>query len=136
MFGVVYLNREDISLIPAAGFIYQPTPDVKYEGLLPRPRVSWRLPGGSLGDNERWLYVGGEFGGGIWSFDRPSTGTQDLLTYNDYRLLVGVERKAPLGAISHRVEIGYVFGRELEFGSGAPDVELGDSLFVRTGLKY
>lgn len=137
VFGVVYLNREDLSLIPAVGFIYEPNPNVKFDAILPRPRISWRLPSGAIGSgSERLLYIGGEFGGGIWSIDRPSTGRQDLLTYNDYRLLIGIENKRGLGAISHRLEFGYVFGRELEFSSATPDVRLDDSLFLRAGLTY
>lgn len=135
-FGVVYLNREDLAMIPAAGFIYQPHPDVKFDALMPRPRVSWRLPGSVDGGVERWAYLGGEFGGGIWSIDRPTTVGQDLLTYNDYRLLIGIEKKAPIGGVSHRLEFGYVFGRELEFSSATPDVRLDDSLFVRVGVNY
>ena len=137
VFGVVYLNREDVSVIPAAGLIYQSHPDVKFDAVLPRPRIAWRLPGGMMGvADERWAYVGGEFGGGVWSIDRSATVGQDLLTYNDYRLLVGIEKKATIGGISHRLEFGYVFGRELEFSSATPDVRLDDSLFVRVGLNY
>ncbi|MEM8946984.1 MAG: DUF6268 family outer membrane beta-barrel protein [Planctomycetota bacterium] len=137
VFGVVYLNRRDLSVIPAVGAIYKPHADLKFDAILPRPRISWRLPDGLLASNtERWAYVGGEFGGGIWSIDRSATVGQDLMTYNDFRLLMGIETKADLGAISHRLEFGYVFGRELEFSSATPNVELDDSLFVRVGLKY
>ena len=136
VFGVVYLNRRDLSVVPALGVIYQPTPDVKYEAILPRSRISWRLPVSSIGaGNECWAYIGGEFGGGIWSIERPATLTQDLLTYNDYRILVGVERKVA-GGLNRRLEVGYVFGRELEFASATPDVRLDDTLFVRAGLTY
>jgi len=136
IFGVVYLNREDISIIPAVGVIYKPTPGVVYRATLPRPRIAWRLPGSSLGSgNERWAYVAGEFGGGLWSIERPATLTQDLLTYRDFRVLLGIEQKIT-GGLSHRLEAGYVFGRELEFTSATPDVRLDDSLFVRVGLTY
>ncbi|MCG8449660.1 MAG: DUF6268 family outer membrane beta-barrel protein [Pirellulales bacterium] len=134
--GVVYLNREDLALIPAAGLIYQPNPNIKLEAILPRPRIAWRLPGYSPqpGD-ERWLYLGGEFGGGVWSIRRPLTLTQDVLTYNDYRALIGCERKI-IGGLSRRFEAGYVFGRELQFSSATPDVTLDDSFFLRMGLTY
>ena len=137
VFGIVYLNREDLALIPAAGAIYKPNEDFKVDAILPRPRISWRLPGGRFHDGAaRWVYLGGEFGGGIWSIDRSATVGQDLLTYNDYRLLVGIEKKGDLGVINHSLEFGYVFGRELEFSSATPDVNLDDSLFVRVGLSY
>ena len=136
VFGVVYLNREDLSIIPAAGVIYEPTPDVKYEAILPRPRIAWRLDGGAPGIGpERWAYLGGEFGGGVWSIQRPLSGMQDRLTYSDFRILVGIERKN-FGGIGHRLEAGYIFGRELEFSSTTPDAQLDDSLFVRMGMTY
>ncbi len=134
VFGVVYLNRRDLSVIPAAGFIYEPTPNVKYEAIMPRPRVSWRLSGQGS-NSERRLYLGGEFGGGIWSIQRTDTLMQDLLTYNDYRVLIGIESKGQMG-LSRRLEAGYVFGRELEFDSATPNVRLDDSLFVRAGVTY
>ena len=130
VFGAAYLNRQNLSVIPIVGAIYEPTPDLKCEAILSRPRIAWRLLGG-----QRWAYLAAEFGGGIWSFERPLTGTQDLLTYNDYRVLVGIERKAA-GGLSRRIEVGYVFGRKLEFASTTPDVRLDDSLFVRGGLTY
>ena len=135
VFGVVYLNRRDVSVVPVVGMISKPTPDIKYEAILPRPRLAWRLP-----DGERWAYLAGEFGGGIWSIERPPTlttpaFTQDLLTYNDYRILLGIERKVA-GGLSRRVEVGYVFGRELDFSNATSTVRLDDSLFVRGGLTY
>lgn len=134
--GVVYLNREDINVVPAIGLIYQPHPDIKYEAILPRPRISWRLPSGTYGNGfERWAYLAGEFGGGIWSIERPATLTHDVLNYSDWRILVGVEQNITNG-ISHRLEFGYVFARELEFASATPNVRLDDSLFVRLGLTY
>ncbi len=136
VFGVAYLNRDDLSIIPVVGVIYEPTPDVKYEAILPQPRISWRLPGDPIGTgSQRWAYLGGEFSGDIWSIQRPVMGRQDLLTYSDFRVLVGFEKKIA-GGLSRRLEIGYVFGRELQFASAAPDVRLDDSLFVRGGLTY
>ena len=136
IFGAAYINRKDLSVVPIVGVIHQPTPDIKYEAVLPRPRIAMRLPGDALGSNtQRWVYLAGEFGGGIWSIQRPTSLTQDLLTYNDYRVLLGIERKRT-GGLSHHLEIGYVFGRELQFSSATPDVELNDSLFVRAGLTY
>ena len=135
VFGVAYLNRRDLTVVPVVGFIHEPTPDLKYEAILSRPRVAWRLPAG-----ERWAYLGAEYGGGIWSIERPPTlaiptGTQDLLGYNDYRVMLGIERKINGGPNRH-VEVGYVFGRELEFDSATPDVRLDDSLFLRGGVTY
>ncbi len=134
--GVVYLNRKNVALIPAVGYIYEPSPRLRWEFIMPRPRVVLRWPtvGGPPGD-ERLLYAGGELGGGVWSVRRPLTLIQDMVTYNDYRILAGYERKI-IGGISRRFEAGYVFGRELQFSSATPDVSLDSSLFLRAGLSY
>lgn len=134
IFGAVYLNRAGASLLPAAGLIYTPDDATKYELIFPRPRAAWQLTGSTPND-ARWLYVGGEFGGGVWSITRPSTGMLDTVNYNDLRLLVGLERKR-LGGISHRLEFGYVFYRELEFERPATELQLDDTVFVRAGLSY
>jgi hypothetical protein len=133
--GVAYLNRAGASVLPVGGVIYEPTADVKWELIFPKPRLAWRLPASLPDCDERWVYVGGEFGGGAYSIERPVSLTQDLVTYRDFRVLVGYERKI-IGGLSRRFEAGYVFGRELEFDSGTPQVDLDDTLFVRAGLTY
>ena len=96
--------------------------------------MAWRLPGSVNGD-ERWWYIGGEFGGGIWAIERPSTTMLDVVSYSDLRVLVGYERKI-IGGLSRRFEFGYVFDREIDFESATPDVSLDDTFFVRAGATY
>jgi hypothetical protein len=133
--GAAYLNRAGASVLPIAGVIYQPDPTMRWELVFPRPRVAWQTANSVVGDEE-WLYVGGEFGGGVWSITRPSTGELDLINYSDWRLLAGYERKV-LGRLSWRLEGGYAFNRELEYDDSATaDVSLDDSLFLRGGLTY
>lgn len=43
--GVVYLDRDDIPLLPAAGLVYTPNEDTKIEVMFPRPRVARPLRG-------------------------------------------------------------------------------------------
>jgi hypothetical protein len=132
--GAAYVNRAGASLLPIAGVIYVPQPEMRWELVFPKPRIAWQTAGSSDGD-ERWLYVGGEFGGGVWSVTRPSTGDLDLVDYSDWRLLVGWERKVT-GGFDSRLEFGYAFKRELGFDSPTPDVALDDSVFLRAGLTY
>ena len=94
----------------------------------------WRTPGGETG-HENWIYAGGEFGGGVWSITRPSSGDLDLISYSDWRLYAGYERKV-IGGLTRRVEFGYVFNREVDYDSPTPDVSLDDTLFVRGGVTY
>jgi hypothetical protein len=111
------------------------TPDVKYDFVFPRPRAAYRIwyDGGPPGVNERWLYLMAEFGGGIWAVERAS-GATEALSYSDYRLLVGTERKI-VGGLSRKLEFGYVFGREFEYDSG-PGTDVDDSLMLRMQWIY
>ena len=143
LLGVVYLDRRDVRVLPAAGLICQPNPDWSLELVFPRPRVARRLLSVSsnadaVSCTEHWLYVAtefaAEFGGGTWSIERAD-GREDELTIRDYRLLVGWERKSPV-LCDTRIEVGYVFGRKVEFESTTPDFDPDDTLLVRCGLKY
>ncbi len=137
LLGVVYANRAGASVFPAAGVVIEPDADTKYELVFPRPRFAKRLSSvGPPGVDERWVYLGGEFGGGIWTYE-PTTapGTTDVVSYQDFRILAGYERKIA-GGISRRFEFGYVFGRELEFDSAIPNVTLDDSLLARIAITY
>jgi hypothetical protein len=134
LLGVAYLNRAGASVLPIGGVIYEPRPDVRYELVFPRPRAYWQLPGAAAG-TEDWVYFGGEFGGGVWSITRPSTGDLDLLSYSDWRLMAGYEHKIT-GGLSTRVEGGYVFNRQLQYKSATPDVSLDDTIFLRLGMTY
>ncbi|QDS99021.1 DUF6268 family outer membrane beta-barrel protein [Adhaeretor mobilis] len=134
IFGAVYLNRAGTNLLPAAGLIYTPDDATKYELIFPRPRAAWQLAGSQPND-QRWFYVGGEFGGGVWSITRPSTGMLDTANYSDLRLITGIERKV-IGGLSHHLEFGYVFYRKLEFERPAIETQLDDTVFVRAGISY
>lgn len=137
-FGVVYLNREDISVVPAVGVIHD-RGAVRYELMLPRPRVVWRLPQGAEG-NERSLYLAGELGGGAWAVRRDD-GTTDTLNLSRWGLVLGYETKSSpaagaWGGAKRRYEIGYLFGRDLEYANTGEEFSLDDSLIVRVGWSY
>ncbi len=131
--GVVYLNRAGYTVIPAAGLLYADD-SLKVELVFPRPRIAWRIDGDCDVCDQRWLYVMGELGGNIWAI-RQEDGTPDTLAYSDYRLLLGYEHKV-IGGLSRYVEIGYVFGREVEFGNFADDIPVNDSLLLRAGVGF
>ena len=134
--GVLYVNRAGISVLPAGGVIFESNPDVKYEILFPRPRVAWRLEGGIPGSgDERWFYLAGEFGGGVWSVQRPTSLQQVQIDYSDVRIMAGCERIIA-GGLSRRFEFGYVFGRTLRSGGVVPDQRFDDTLMARVGIAY
>jgi len=130
--GVLYLNRENIRLLPAGGFIWTPTDWTRFELIFPKPKLGVRFNVGQ--GYEDWLYTTAEFGGNTWPIIRTGD-FQDNVTYNDYRLLVGFERKLQGGA-GYRLEAGYVFGRTISFTSGHGDFDPQDTFLFRGGITY
>lgn len=130
--GVVYLDRDDISILPAVGLVYSPDEDTKIEVMFPKPKVSRRY---KVTDRfERWLYVSGEFGGGSWAIERAN-GTDDVFTYRDFRLVTGFETKYTSGPKTF-FEFAYVFGRRVEYESGIGDYDPNDTAMLRAGFKF
>lgn len=135
VFGVAYLDRDDVAVLPVGGVIWQPNDQWSFELLVPRPKIARRLWCLSAEPwKEYWGYVAGEFGGGQWAIER-SMGAHDTVTLRDYRILLGLERKAP-GGLGSLIEIGYVFGRSVEYQSGLPDFHPDPTLLVRIGTTY
>ena len=132
LFGVLYLNRENIRTLPAGGLIWKPNPDMNYELVFPRPKLAHRL---RFGDTwEDWIYVAGEFGGNSFAV-RRADGSEDMATLRDWRIMLGVERKRDGGA-GQRLEFGYIFSRQVEYRSSTPDFNPDDTLMVRLVLMF
>jgi hypothetical protein len=133
--GATYVNRANTQILPVAGLIYTPNDDAEYRLVFPAPKISWRLPWTDVpGLDERWFYVAGEFGGGAWAVERTD-GSADRLDITDWRVYLGLERKI-VGGLSRRIELGYVFGRTLEYESDGRQVHLDDTLMLRAGITY
>src|SRR5207253_166208 len=134
--GVTYVDGGWSKIVPIAGVIYKPNDDVEYTLVFPTPRISWRLPWTNIpGRDERWLSIGVEYGNSAWAFEQ-TIGTPDVLFSRDYRVILGLERKI-VGGISHRLEIGYVFNRDIKIASVGPnDISMDDTLIARVGISY
>ena len=132
LFGILYLNRENIRTLPAGGLIWKPNADMNYELVFPRPKLSHRL---RFGDTwEDWIYVAGEFGGNSFAI-RRADGSEDMATLRDWRVMLGVERKRDGGA-GQRLEFGYIFSRQVEYRSATPDYEPNDTLMLRLVVMF
>jgi hypothetical protein len=130
--GVVYLDRQDLPALPAFGVILTPRDDLRYELMFPKPRLAWRQYFTPL--YEQWVYITGELGGQSWAVER-SGGGNDIATYRDLRLVLGMERKRNSGRMLF-VEGGYVFGREVEYESNVGKLSPGDTAFLRVGGAF
>ena len=136
--GIVYLDRNQVKLLPAIGATWTPTADSRYDIFFPSPRASWRYM--HSGRHNWWGYVSGEYGGGAWTF-RRQTSNYNMITpfdYNDIRIALGTEF-VPLSStgLAGNVEVGYVFYRQLFYVNGPPQiVDLPDTIMFRLGLAY
>jgi hypothetical protein len=130
--GGLYVNRNKTKFLPAGGLIWNPNDDTRCFLIFPQPKVSYRLT--TCGTTQWWVYLAGEFGGGRWSAERAS-GAIDSIDYTDIRAIVGLESIVPHGLKGH-VEMGYVFGRRVNFTSDTPDYKPPDTLMLRAGISY
>jgi hypothetical protein len=130
--GGLYVNRNKTKFLPAGGIIWNPSDDTRCCLVFPQPKISHRLL--TIGNMQLCGYVAGEFGGGRWSVERAS-GAIDSIDYTDLRVNLGLE-SIQAQAWKGYVEIGYVFGRRINFASDTPDVKLQDTLMLRAGLSY
>ncbi|MCU0713710.1 MAG: hypothetical protein MUC43_16750 [Pirellula sp.] len=123
--GVDYLHRDDIKLLPIVGFSYHSDwmPNVRWDLVFPRPKVQFALPGGHM------FHVAGRLGGGTWDFELPS-GVEDVVTYRDYRLLLGFSRGRGKEGIQS-IEVGYLFGRKLELRDANSFLDLSDAVAIQ-----
>ena len=130
--GVLYLNRDNIRLLPAGGVIWKPTPDYCFELIFPKPKLGTRVNVGK--GYEDWVFVTAEFGGNTWAIVRAG-GAEDKVTWIDYRAMVGYERRVDGGG-GYRLEAGYVFGRNLEYASGIGDFDPTPTFIIRGGITF
>ena len=130
-FGAVWLDREDVSILPALGFVWTPNPSFKLDAILPRPKVAYRFQ--QTATVERWATLSGEFGGGQWAIRRNDTGENDTLRLSAINVLAGIENRSAAG-ITWTAQFGLSLGRELEYESGIGDRDLdATGLFRITG---
>ncbi len=130
--GVIYLDRDNLKMLPAGGAIWTPTDWFLLEALFPKPKlaVRWNVGQGF----EDWLFFTAEFGGNTYSIIRDG-GEKDSVTYADYRLISGIERKLNGGA-GYRFEAAYLFGRDVEYLSGNGNFSPGDTFMLRAGITF
>ena len=139
-FGAMALGRNDLPFVPAVGVIYQPNPAIRFDLIMPRPRLAFLLV--DQGERQRWGYVGAAINGTTWGVRRVD-GINDQLTYGDFRLVLGWEstptpepgmpftRGRKFGG-----EIGYVFSRDFEWEDADVEIPLDDSLMVRATFSF
>lgn len=130
--GVIYLGRDNLKLLPIGGAIWTPTDYLRLELLFPKPKLAACVNAGY--GFEDWVYTTAEYGGNTYSIERDN-GDHDKVTLQDFRLLLGVERKLN-GGTGYMLEAGYVFGRRVDYSSARGDFEPGDTILLRAGVVF
>jgi len=138
--GALALGRNDIPVVPAVGAIWQPRPDIRFDLTFPRPRVSYLVF--DRGPRQHWGYIGGGLTGGTWAYERAGR-IDDQITYRDWRLALGWESlPTPEPGLPFArgrkfgLEIALAFGREFEFESELPDIDLDETLTLRAMAQF
>ena len=129
--GAMYLDRNDIKILPAGGFVWQPSSQVRFDILFPNPKLAQYIT--TVGTAELWWYVAGEYGGGAWTIERAD-GSSDRIDINDIRVMLGLEWTGQ--RVSGFVEAGIVFEREVIYVVDPSDsFDADDTFMVRAGIS-
>ena len=135
--GVTYLDGGWAKIVPVAGVIYKPNDDIGIPTRFPNAAHLVAIALDEYSGQGRTMDVSfrsntptspGRFS--------KSDGDTDVLAYRDYRAILGFERKI-VGGLSHRLEIGYVFNRDMKIASiSGDDIGMGSTLIARVGVAY
>jgi hypothetical protein len=134
--GIVYLDRNQVKLLPAVGLTWIPDANSRYDIFFPSPKAAKRFT--QWRNKSLWGFLAGEYGGGAWTFTQANmNGAVTEFDYNDVRISGGVEM-VPVTAqgLAGSFEVGYVFARNLYYVDGARNLNLNDTLMLRLGLAY
>ncbi len=135
--GVVYINRNKLKLLPAFGLLWTPNSKTRFDIYFPRPKLAQQLT--TVGNNDVWWYVGGEYGGGAWTVERTA-GFSDRIDINDVRLMLGVEwgqgTALQQGRRKGFAEVGWVTNREVVYVVTPSTMSMRDSFMLRIGWNY
>lgn len=139
-FGAMALGRNDLPVVPAIGVIYQPNPAIRFDLIMPRPRISFLLA--DNGPRQQWGYLGAALNGTTWGVEGANR-TDDQLTYGDFRAVIGwestptQERGMPFTrGRKWGAEIGYVFSRDFEWENDGSKIRLADTLMLRGSVSF
>lgn len=135
--GVYYLDRDSIKLLPAGGLLWQPDPYTRFDIFFPEPKFAkyWR----TIGTQDVWWYLAGEYGGDSWTVTRASN-VEERVDINQIGVTFGFEwGRSDLIRTGQRrafIEAGVVFDRELRYEISDDDRDLNEAFMIRGGWGY
>ncbi len=133
--GAEYLNRVNSKVLPAGGVVWRSDDDSwVVEAVFPTPKVKKKC---NLIDSRSalWFYARGEYAGDTWTIKSQMPGMRDdVVSYNDIRLAVGVEFEF-IQNVKGYIEMGGAFDRKLEY-KRLGGISAADSFFLQGGLQF
>ena len=136
--GVTYLDRLEIKILPAIGFLYEPNPQTKFDVFFPDPKIAkyWT----TMGNADVWWYLRARYGAGSWTVEQFSKFLDDTYTdrvdINDIRVIGGLEWHGLNERVAF-IEAGYVFNREIVFYSQTQNnLKLESTFMLGAGIRF
>jgi hypothetical protein len=120
--------------------LWEPNDRTRFDIYFPKPKLASYLS--TIGNNDYWWYVAGEYGGGSWTVKREIAPIlTDRYDQNDIRLIVGLEWGPAEWFRDGRrlgfVEAGWVTDREgIYYLRTQDNFSLRDSFMLRAGIGY
>lgn len=130
--GVGYWDRVENFILPYAGVVWNPTDRWEIRALFPKSRVSYFL--GNFGQASHWLYGSGEFHVESYQINQPGVGSNQQVQFQDWRVAIGL--RSDHYTYDKFIELGYVFGRNVDFARATPSFDINDALMLRIGVKF
>lgn len=131
--GAAYLDRVQDRIIPYAGVVWTPNQYWEWRLMFPKSRVSVFV--GNWWGNDTWMYAGVEYNLEAYQIGILSpTGEREKVQFTDYRAMFGIRGEG--GGVSSFAEVGWVFGREVDYMHGTPGFDMTPNVMVRAGLRY
>lgn len=129
--GVQYWDRVDNIIIPNAGVVWNPTDTLELRLLFPKSRISYFI--GNHGPAAHWIYATGEYHTEAYQVSMPGS-SHDQVQITDWRVAVGL--RSDHVWYDKYIEVGYVFGRQVQFLNTIPNFNLGDGVMARIGVRF
>ena len=130
--GAGYWDRVDNIVIPYAGVVWNPNDLWEFRLLFPKARASYFL--GNIGPAAHWIYATGEYHVESYQISMPGLAAREQVQIQDWRVGLGV--RSDHGWYDKSLEVGYVFGRQVEFLRGTPGFDINNTFMVHYSVRF
>ncbi len=130
--GAGYWDRVDKIILPYAGVVWNPNDQWELRLLFPKSRISYFV--GNINNGAHWLYATGEYHVDSYQINQPGVSGQQQVQFQDWRLALGL--RSEHATYDKFIEVGYVFGRNVDFLRTTPGFSMSDTVMLRAGVRF